>query len=620
MVDESYWAAAKIVVNHVAESGSSDKVVAYHERGIRQLAEHLIAESLDFTEQSVQAWLDEGASTWSPCKFKENRAAARRLLEAMASGKVEPSPYSHPGPTDYSKLTGWARSSVDAYAAAAEAEFSEREGYLARMYASQFLVSTGLADANPPDVTADIIVGYVRTCPGAKSVRAARLSHLRGFLSSLIGRGEAKAWAPMLADDRFASSFECFAPFAAPDADGSDPSVCIDLSGPFDAALCEEGYSRTPRKTAARTLAMLYMALELNGVPYTPGNAEAWLASALPHLGKGAPAVSRMLDLFAGFAAKGSLATTPRARRPDPLASAPAWAAERIAGYLALKAREGCSEKTVGCIRNSCLRLASYADESGVRAWADLGPDIVAGWCVDDEHGTAEGRACYVGKARGFLQFLEDEGLAPPGVWLAARSECAPRRKIVRVLDDSDIALADSARASASTPVELRDAAIVALGLTMGLRSSDVVALKMADISWTRSSVTIVQRKTGAQLDLPLTVQAGNALAAYLREGRPKSCSPLVFVKHRAPFDGLSRCACRRAMERTFGPHVADFHVLRRTFATSMLRGGVGRSGVAEALGHRTERTTGPYLSLDSGRMRLCALSPEECGIGGRNA
>ena len=70
-------------------------------------------------------------------------------------------------------------------------------------------------------------------------------------------------------------------------------------------------------------------------------------------------------------------------------------------------------------------------------------------------------------------------------------------------------------------------------------------------------------------------------------------------------------------MARTFGPHVGGFHALRRTFATAMLRGGAGRRGVAEALGHATDRSTGPYLSLDAERMRSCALSLSECGIGG---
>lgn len=615
----SFWEAARIVMDFVESEGSCDRVVAYHRRGIKQLAEYLEGAALECTSEAVRNWLDVGRIKWSSCKFKENRTAANRILEAMETGFVSPSPYSHPGPTDYSKLSGWARESVDLYAEAAEARFGAQEGKLSRMYASQFLVRSGLQDAGPEGLTAEMIVGYTRRCGGTKCVRAARLSHLRGFLSSVVERGEAPAWAPMLASDRFASKAECYASFEAPDGDGDNPLICIDLADGFLDALRAAGYADTLLKTARKVLGMLYIALSLNDVVYTRDNAGAWLAATSARTGAQEAAYSRAIRLFDGFVSAGVIDTAPFRSGDDPLSEAPAWAVGGISAYLRLKSREGCSDGTVACVRRACVRLASYADYAGARSWGDLDASVVSSWCADDPHDTAEGRACYVGKARGLLQYLGDEGLAPPGVWLAAWPESAAARKVVTILDDSDIAEAESARLSASSPMELRDAAIVALGLTMGLRSCDVLGLKLSDISWTGSSISIVQKKTGAQLDLPLTVAAGNAVAAYVRRGRPSSASPLVFVKHRAPYDGLTGSACRKALVRTFGPHVTGFHILRRTFATSMLRGGAGRRGVSEALGHRTELSTRPYLSLDAGRMRMCALSPADCGIGGRH-
>ena len=48
-----------------------------------------------------------------------------------------------------------------------------------------------------------------------------------------------------------------------------------------------------------------------------------------------------------------------------------------------------------------------------------------------------------------------------------------------------------------------------------------------------------------------------------------------------------------------------------------MLRAGSGRGEVAEALGHRTELSTAPYLSLDPERMRSCSLPLGRLEIGG---
>lgn len=609
--------AASIVMGFVEAQGSSDKVLSYHDRGIRHFAAYLEETGAECARESTELWLEQGRSTWSRCKFKENRTAVYRLVEAMETGRVASSPYSHPGPSDYSRLSGWSKEAVDAYAEVAEERFSEREGRLSRMYASQFLTRSGLEDASPSDITADAIIGYTRECGGTKCVRAARLSHLRGFLLSLVERGEVPAWVPMLASDRFASKVECFARFDAPDGGGEDPAICIGLAGGFVDALEAAGYVGTSIKTAKRVLDLLYIALSLNGVGYTRANAEGWLEAVALHIGTQEPAYSRAIRLFDGFASNGAIDTSVLREKIDPMADAPRWAVDGISQYLQVKSREGYSDGAVACARRACIRLASYADSVGIRSWADIDPATVAAWCLDDPHSTAEGRACYVNKARGLLQYLCDKGVASPGVWLAAWPERAPTRKVVEILGDSDVALASEVRVLATTPMELRDAAMIALGLTMGLRSCDVVGLKMTDISWTRSAITIVQKKTGVQLDLPLTVAAGNAIAAYIRRGRPDSLSPLVFIKHRAPYDGLTKSACREALAHTFGPHVTRFHILRKTFATSMLRGGAGRHCVSEALGHRTELSTKPYLSLDSDRMRMCALSPADCGIGG---
>jgi integrase len=72
------------------------------------------------------------------------------------------------------------------------------------------------------------------------------------------------------------------------------------------------------------------------------------------------------------------------------------------------------------------------------------------------------------------------------------------------------------------------------------------------------------------------------------------------------------------ALEHVLGDARGDhtgFHVLRRTFATGVLRGGHGQRMVSEALGHRSERAARPYLALDGERMRRCAMPLELAGV-----
>jgi integrase len=107
--------------------------------------------------------------------------------------------------------------------------------------------------------------------------------------------------------------------------------------------------------------------------------------------------------------------------------------------------------------------------------------------------------------------------------------------------------------------------------------------------------------------------EAGNSVAAWLLRGRPGDAdSPCVFVRLVPPHVGLmSTTACEAALRHALGDAYGDcegFHELRRTYATEILRGGSGVRTVTEALGHRSEASARPYLSLDEERMRLCAM------------
>ena len=57
------------------------------------------------------------------------------------------------------------------------------------------------------------------------------------------------------------------------------------------------------------------------------------------------------------------------------------------------------------------------------------------------------------------------------------------------------------------------------------------------------------------------------------------------------------------------------FHVLRKTFATNLLRGNTPVTLISDSLGHSTNSTVYHYLSLDEERMRLCPLSMKDTKI-----
>ncbi len=136
-----------------------------------------------------------------------------------------------------------------------------------------------------------------------------------------------------------------------------------------------------------------------------------------------------------------------------------------------------------------------------------------------------------------------------PYLYKALPTMSAPRTVIVQTLSADYMDYIWSVDIHTLSPVGLRDYAIVCVGLTMGFRVIDIVSLRFENINWKRRSICLTQEKTGKNIALPMPVKTGNILFRYLRDGRPESADVHVFIKHKAPFKGLHRCVCTKALK-----------------------------------------------------------------------
>jgi integrase/recombinase XerD len=163
------------------------------------------------------------------------------------------------------------------------------------------------------------------------------------------------------------------------------------------------------------------------------------------------------------------------------------------------------------------------------------------------------------------------------------------------------------------TAVGRRDYAILLLLARLGLRSSEVAFLELDDIDWNTGQVS-VRSKGGQRNSMPLPIEVGRAIAAYLRRGRPASDSRRVFLRAKAPiraFRGASGVGSlvRHSLERA-GIHAATkgTHQFRHGLATEMLRQGASLGEIGELLGHRHPQTTKIYAKVDIKALRTLAL------------
>lgn len=163
------------------------------------------------------------------------------------------------------------------------------------------------------------------------------------------------------------------------------------------------------------------------------------------------------------------------------------------------------------------------------------------------------------------------------------------------------------------TAVGRRDYAILLLLARLGLRSGEVAFLELEDIDWNAGQVS-VRSKGGQRNTMPLPIEVGRAIAAYLRRGRPATNSRRVFLRAKAPicaFRGASGVGSlvRHSLERA-GIHATTkgTHQSRHGLATEMLRQGASLGEIGELLGHRHPQTTKIYAKVDIKALRTLAL------------
>jgi integrase/recombinase XerD len=170
------------------------------------------------------------------------------------------------------------------------------------------------------------------------------------------------------------------------------------------------------------------------------------------------------------------------------------------------------------------------------------------------------------------------------------------------------------------SPKGKRDYAIILLACRLGMRCTDIKHLQMTNFRWEEKKLTFIQSKTRQPLSLPLPPEVGWAVIDYLKYGRPKVDSPVLFVRHMAPFlpfseeDHLNQLI-KSYMELAHLPTLKKrrgMHSLRHTVASRLLEQDTPLSTISDILGHVDPDSTAVYLKVDIEKLRACSLRLDE--------
>jgi integrase/recombinase XerD len=213
--------------------------------------------------------------------------------------------------------------------------------------------------------------------------------------------------------------------------------------------------------------------------------------------------------------------------------------------------------------------------------------------------------ACF----RGFYRFLVVDGrstaspaadLRPPRAW-----KTLPRYLSVEEIDHL------LAQPDVSTPRGLRDRALIELLYATGMRVSELIGLRPADVNLDASYLTCTG-KGDKQRIVPIGEEAAIWVKRYVADARGallrKRQSTRLFVNARGGGRGLTRVgfwkvlkgyARQAGLKATISPHV-----LRHSFATHLLERGADLRAIQMMLGHADLSTTQIYTHVLERRMR----------------
>jgi len=167
-------------------------------------------------------------------------------------------------------------------------------------------------------------------------------------------------------------------------------------------------------------------------------------------------------------------------------------------------------------------------------------------------------------------------------------------------------------RVASDHPRDIRDRAIILLFAIYGLRSGEVARLRLEDIDWQSSRLSVYRPKQRKTQTYPLISTVGNAIIRYLQTVRQQSSHREIFLTLKAPLHPLSVSGLNGIVSRHM--YNADIqtkhrgpHALRHACAMHLVSKGLSLKEIGDHLGHRSTFATRVYAKVDLTQLRLVA-------------
>ena len=275
----------------------------------------------------------------------------------------------------------------------------------------------------------------------------------------------------------------------------------------------------------------------------------------------------------------------------------------------ALWLEDGLAKATLTSYRSDLGRLSLWLANNAAESLLDLRETTLSAFIAHLSRQTrASSQSRYLSTLRRFYRWQLGRGRIFVDPTLKLANPARPSR-LPKVMSEKQV---DSLLAAPDleTPLGLRDRAMLETLYASGLRVSELVNLKIHEVSFNEGVVRALGKGSKERL-VPLGEQAIDWLSRYLNEARPEILkgqqSEALFVTARG--GAMTRQAFwqlikRYALIAGIAPAKLSPHVLRHAFATHLLNHGADLRVVQLLLGHADISTTQIYTHVARERLK----------------
>jgi len=253
-----------------------------------------------------------------------------------------------------------------------------------------------------------------------------------------------------------------------------------------------------------------------------------------------------------------------------------------------------------------------------------------AGWS-EKTHNVTDAGAVTLSHLHDYLAHRKRLGLAAASIklevvalkiffrWMAARghiprdpADVLPLPRIERYLPETlnapDVERLLTA-VDTTTPLGLRDRAMIELLYASGLRASELVGSRLENLDLEGRTIRVTGKGNKTRI-VPIGTKACDAIGVYLEKERPllvskRTGSHVFLSRHGKGLTTVRLWQIVKATAKRAGIDISVYpHLLRHSFATHLLGGGADLRIIQEMLGHADISTTQIYTHVEQGRLK----------------